>query len=63
MTEPQRFLFANKLAELPDISKLSSAGESYQQFAIRLAEMLKEEDKFIEFYPHLKKVGYQPSKQ
>jgi len=58
MNDAQRHLFANKLAELPEMSKYSQGTESYAQFAIRIAEMLQEQDKFNEFYPFLKKVGY-----
>lgn len=58
MNDAQRYLFANKLAELPEMSKYSQGTESYAQFAIRIAEMLQDQDKFNELYPFLKKVGY-----
>lgn len=58
MTDPQRYLFANKLSELPEMSKYSEVSESYPQFAIRIAEMLKDDKKLNEFYPMLEKVGY-----
>lgn len=58
MTDPQRHLFANKLSELPDMSKYSEGSESYPQFAIRIAEMLKDAEKLKEFSPMLEKVGY-----
>lgn len=58
MNDAQRYLFANKLAELPEMSKYSQGTESYAQFAIRIAEMLQDQDKFNELYPLLKKVGY-----
>src|SRR5690606_11183530 len=45
-TDPQRHLFANKLAELPDMGNYSQGTESYAQFAIRIAEMLKDAEKF-----------------
>ena len=61
MTDSQRYLFANKLSELPEMNKYSQGTESYQQFAIRIAEMLQTPDRFEEFYPYLKKVGYMPS--
>ncbi|MCW8591718.1 RepB family plasmid replication initiator protein, partial [Acinetobacter baumannii] len=32
--------------------------ESYQQFAIRIAEMLQDPAKFQELHPYLEKVGY-----
>lgn len=58
MTDAQRHLFANKLSELPDMNKYSQGTESYPQFAVRIAEMLQDQDKFNELYPLLKKVGY-----
>lgn len=61
MSDKQRYYFSNKLAELPEMSSYSYGTESYTQFAIRIAEMLKEEEKFIEFYPYLEKVGYLPA--
>ncbi len=59
MTDKQCHLFANKLSELPEMSKYSQGTESYQQFAIRIAEMLQDSEKFKEFIPLLKKVGFQ----
>lgn len=58
MTDAQRHMFANKLSELPDMGKYSQGTESYQQFAIRIAEMLQDPERFKELYPYLKKVGY-----
>ena len=58
MTDPQRYLFANKLSELPEMSKYSEGSESYAQFAIRIAEMLKDSEKLGELSPMLEKVGY-----
>ena len=58
MTDAQRHLFANKLSELPDMNKYSQGTESYTQFAVRIAEMLKDKEKFEELLPHLKKVGF-----
>ena len=58
MTDKQRHLFANKLAELPEMNKYSQGTESYQQFAVRIAEMLQNQDKFKELYPYLQKVGF-----
>ena len=58
MTDAQRHLFANKLSELPDMNKYSQGTESYPQFAVRIAEMLKDSEKLKEFSPMLEKVGY-----
>lgn len=58
MTDSQRYLFSNKLSELPEMSKYSQGTESYPQFAVRVAEMLKDSEKLKEFAPMLEKVGY-----
>ena len=58
MTDAQRHLFANKLSEMPEMSKYSQGTESYQQFAIRIANMLLEPEKFRELYPILEKAGF-----
>ncbi|EHU1267949.1 replication initiation protein [Acinetobacter baumannii] len=59
MTDKQRHLFASKLSELPEMSKYSQGTESYQQFAVRIADMLQDTEKFRELIPLLKKVGFQ----
>ena len=58
MTDAQRHLFANKLSHLPEMGKYSHGTESYQQFAVRIAEMLQTPKKFKELYPYLQKVGF-----
>ena len=60
MTDAQRHLFANKMSEMPEMSKYSQGTESFQQFAIRIADMLLEPEKFRELYPILEKSGFQP---
>ena len=57
MTDAQRHLFANKMSEMPEMSKYSQGTESYQQFAVRIAETLLQPEKFRELYPLLKKLG------
>lgn len=59
ISDKQRYLFANKLSELPEMSKYSEGTESYQQFAIRIAEMLLDAQKIEELFPYLQKVGFQ----
>lgn len=61
MTDAQRHMFANKLSELPEMSRYSQGTESYPQFAVRIAEMLQDPAQVKELYPYLKKVGYMPS--
>lgn len=59
ITDKQRHLFANKLSELPEMSKYSQGTESYQQFAVRIAAMLQDAERFKELLPLLRKVGFQ----
>ena len=59
MTDAQRHLFANKMSEMPEMGKYSQGTESFQQFAIRIADMLLEPEKFRELYPYLEKSGFQ----
>ena len=58
MTDKQRHFFGSKLSELPEMNKYSQGTESYQQFAVRIAEMLQDSEKFKELSPLLKKVGF-----
>ena len=58
MTDAQRHLFANKMSEMPEMSMYSQGTESYQQFAVRIAEMLLQPEKFRELYPILEKAGF-----
>ena len=58
MTDSQRHLFANKMSEMPEMSAYSQGTESYQQFAIRIADMLLQPEKFRELYPILEKAGF-----
>ena len=58
MTDAQRHLFANKMSEMPEMSSYSQGTESFQQFAIRIADMLLQPEKFRELYPILEKAGY-----
>ena len=58
MTNAQRHLFANKMSEMPEMGAYSQGTESYQQFDIRIADMLLEPEKFRELYPLLEKAGF-----
>ena len=58
LSDPQRHLFAKKMSEMPEMGKYSQGTESYQQFAVRIAEMLLQPEKFRELYPLLEKVGF-----
>jgi len=59
LTHAQRYLFASKLSELPEMAKLSQGNESYEQFAARIVTMLQEPNKLKELMPLLRKVGFQ----
>jgi len=61
MTDAQRHLFANKMSEMPEMGTYSQGTESYQQFAVRIADMLLDPEKFRELYPCLEKAGFQPA--
>ena len=58
MTDAQRHMFAHKLSEMPEMSKYSQGTESYQQFSVRIADMLLRPEKVRELYPYLEKLGY-----
>lgn len=58
MTDAQRHLFANKMSEMPEMSSYSQGTESFQQFAIRIADMLLQPEKFRTFYPLLVQLGF-----
>ena len=59
MTDAQRHLFAKKMSEMPEMSSYSQGTESYQQFAVRIADMLLQPEKFRKLYPILEKAGFQ----
>ncbi len=50
LTDAQRYSFASKLSELPEMGKLSQGTESYEQFAVRIADMLKQPEKLKRTY-------------
>ena len=58
MTDAQRHLFANKMSEMPEMSSYSQGTESFQQFAIRIADMLLQPEKFRDLYTILEKAGF-----
>ena len=60
MTDAQRHMFSHKLSEMPEMSRYSQGTESYQQFAVRIADMLLQPEKFKELYPLLEKAGFKP---
>lgn len=58
ITDAQRHLFANKMSRMPEMSHYSQGTESYQEFAIRIADMFLDPEKFKELHPVLRKAGF-----
>ena len=58
MTIAQRHFFANKLCRLPELGKYSQGTESFDQFAVRIAEQLSDPVKLKEYLPYLEQVGF-----
>ena len=58
MTDAQRHLFANKLSRLPEMNIYAQGTEGFELFAVRIAEMLQNKQKFEELLPQKKKVGF-----
>jgi len=58
LTEKQIKLFAEKLSRLQSFSKFSEGKESYEQFAFRIADKLKDPIYFAECLPYLNEVGF-----
>lgn len=58
ISDAQRHLFASKLSKLPEMNKYSQGTESYEQFAIRIGEMLQDTTMFSKLLPSLQKVGF-----
>ncbi len=58
MTDAQRHLFANKLSRLPEMNIYAQGTEGFELFAVRIAEMLQNKQKFEELLPHLIKVDF-----
>ena len=59
MTDEQRYLFAHKLSEIPEVgSEYAEIGESAEDFTKRLADMLLEPKKFRMFHPLLEQLGF-----
>jgi hypothetical protein len=46
---------------MPEMSQYSQGTESFQQFAVRIADMLLQPEKFRKLYPILEKAGFKPN--
>ena len=51
-------MFGNQLSRLNELSYLAHQGESYDDLAIRIKEMLKDPLQQKQFIPHLKNLGF-----
>ena len=60
MTDAQIHTFGNQLAKLQDLGHLAAVGESYDDLAVRIKDMLKDEEKQKQFHPYLKQLGFSP---
>lgn len=60
MTDAQIHTFGNQLARLHDLGHLAAVGESYDDLAVRIKDMLKDTEKQKQFHPHLKQLGFNP---
>ena len=58
MTDAQRHLFAHKLSVLSEMGEYSQGTESFEDFAIRISDMLLDPEKFRTFYPLLVREGF-----
>jgi hypothetical protein len=59
LTDKQILLFSGKLAYEPTFaSKYSKAGESYDDFIIRISGDLTDPKKIKEYSPYLKELGF-----
>lgn len=62
LTDAQRHLFAHRLAQLQEAGEHAEVGESTEDFAKRLAEMLLEPAHFRTFFPLLEQLGFRHEK-
>ena len=58
LTNQQVNMFGNQLSRLNELSYLAHQGESYDDLAIRIKEMLKDPLQQKQFIPHLKNLGF-----
>jgi len=58
LTNQQINMFGNQLSRLNELSHLAHQGESYDDLAIRIKEMLKDPLQQKQFIPHLKSLGF-----
>ena len=62
MTDAQVNTFGNQLARLNELGHLANVGESYDDLAIRIKEMLRDPEQQKQFHPSLKQLGFSPKR-
>lgn len=60
LTLAQTTMFSEKLSRMDELSHLAVGNESFEQLAVRIAEMLLDEEKQKDLRPYLVKAGYKP---
>lgn len=63
MSDAQIHAFGNQLARLHELGHLASVGESYDDLAVRIKDMLKDPKKQKQFHPYLKQLGFSQKKE
>jgi plasmid replication initiation protein len=58
MSDAQINLFGNQLSRLHELSHLANQGESYEELAIKIKDMLRDPIQQKQLLPHLKDLGF-----
>ena len=58
MSDAQINLFGNQLSRLHELSHLANQGESYEELAIKIKDMLRDPIQQKQLLPHLKNLGF-----
>ena len=58
MNDAQINLFGNQLSRLHELSHLANQGESYEELAIKIKDMLRDPTQQKQLLPHLKNLGF-----
>ena len=58
MSDSQINLFGNQLSHLHELSHLANQGESYEELAIKIKDMLRDPIQQKQLIPHLKNLGF-----
>ncbi len=58
LTDAQVHMFGNQLSRLHELSHLATQGESYDDLAATIKEMLRDPIQQKQFIPHLRNLGF-----